>query len=43
MKEMVAGITGITLVGFAIFGGIHDAMSAWTGVVGIILCLSVAR
>lgn len=43
MKEAVAGIAGLVLVAFSLFGGIHDSMSAWTGIVGLILCLSVSR
>lgn len=43
MKEVVAGITGLCLVGFALFGGVDNSMSEWAGVIGCILCLSVAR
>lgn len=43
MKESVAGVAGLVLVAFALFGGVHDSMSAWTGIIGLILCLSVAR
>lgn len=43
MKEAVAGAAGLVLVGFALFGGVDNSMSAWVGVIGCILCLSVAR
>ena len=43
MKEAVAGVTGLILVGFALFGGVDNSISTWVGVIGCILCLSVAR
>lgn len=43
MKEVVAGITGLALVGVSLFGGVDGGMSIAAGVVGLLLCLSVAR
>lgn len=43
MKEAVAGITGLALVGASLFGGLDGGMSIAAGVIGLILCLSAAR
>lgn len=43
MKDLVAGITGMALMWASLFGGAEGDMSTAAGVVGLLLCLSVAR
>lgn len=43
MKEAVAGIAGLVLVAFSLFGGADGGMNTAAGVISLILCLSVAR
>jgi len=43
VKEAVAGLTGLALVAFPLFGGYDGGMGTAAGAIGLILCLSVCR
>ena len=42
MKDFIAGAAGVTLVAFSLFGGVDGGMLIAAGLVGLLMCLTVA-